>query len=126
MRKPTTAVLILFSAVFISFVACRKHKHIDPASKVYVGKVLRDVCGNITVQFTDGTPLGQIGWIDEFDTTSSYNNVFAVANPCTWGKKRTNEVIKFRILRSGTPQSCVTCLAYAPVPDTAYHILVIE
>jgi hypothetical protein len=85
-----------------------------------------DVCGNITVQVIDGSSLGQMGWVVPNDPNNTvYNNVFKVANNCTWGKTKSSDTIKFRITTLGS-QDCVQCLAYAPTPDTAYSIKVLK
>jgi hypothetical protein len=72
----------------------------------------------------DGTPLGQIGWVNTSDSTT-LSNVFRVANPCNWGGVDGNINIRFSIVPQSV-QNCATCLAWAPTPDTAYSIRVLH
>lgn len=95
-----------------------------PVATQYQGKVLFDVCGNIAVQFTDGTARGQMGWRRDGDSIV-YNNVFRVANPCTWGWDGRNNDIVFTFV-APVPQQCAQCLAWTATPDIAYNIRVVK
>ena len=97
------------------------------AGPIHTGRVLNAVCGSITVQFTDGAPYGQNGWVNPASSYSygaPYDHVFKVANPCTWGGPSTGSVIHFRFVPVSV-QDCALCKAFAPTPDTAYSIEVI-
>lgn len=101
----------------ILFSSCGKKVNIGP---VYSGKIIKNACGNIVVQFTDGTPMGQARWEDDGKV---YTHVFAVQNPCTWNPAGlTGENIRFRLVGL-TPQQCAQCLMYVAVPDAKYPIL---
>jgi len=93
-------------------------------SHQYKGKVLFDMCGNIAVQFTDGTARGQMGWRRDVDSTV-YNNVFRVSNPCTWGWDGKNNDVTFAFTAQ-VPQQCVQCMAWTATPDTAFSIRVLK
>jgi hypothetical protein len=102
----------------ILFSSCSKKVKVGP---VYSGKIIKSACGNIVVQFTDGTKMGQSRWEDNGKV---YKHVFAVENPCTWNPAGvTGENIRFRLVRL-TPQNCEQCLIFVTVPDTKYPILV--
>ena len=91
----------------------------------YRGTVLFDVCGNITVQFSDGTRRGQMGWRTNVDTFV-HNNVFRVANPCTWGWDGQSREIRFAMVMGPEINRCVQCLGWMMTPDTAYNIRVLK
>jgi len=93
-------------------------------SRHYKGKVLFDMCGNIAVQFTDGTPRGQMGWHGDGDSMV-YNNVFKVSNSCTWGWDGKDSNITFAIV-GPEPQQCMQCLAWRATPDSAFSIHVLK
>ena len=119
-------LLLLCSAVFLftAGMSCRKSKNNNPPA--HYGKVISAMCGHITVQLTDGSPYGQNGWVSpNLSYSVPYDHVFRVANPCTWGGPAANNYIKFRFVPPA-PQSCVQCMAWAPTPDTAYSIEVLQ
>lgn len=115
----------LFTVLVITNISCRMPaSHLGNA--VYTGKIINSMCGNITVQCTSGEKIGQMGWINDSDPNHAvYDNVFKVANPCTWGKKSSSDNIKFRLVPS-SPQTCAECMAWVATPDVAYSIQVIE
>lgn len=121
------STLIVAPALLLLAVSCNKRKHCTPPiTEVHTGKVLMGYCGNFTVQFTDGSPLGQVGWAVPYDSAGRvYNNVFRVGNPCTWGKTKESDIIRFRFTNP-VAQQCVQCLAWIATPDTTYNIEVIE
>lgn len=90
----------------------------------YRGKVLFDMCGNIAIQFTDGTLRGQMGWRRDGDSTV-YNNVFRVSNPCTWRWDGRNNDITFTFAPP-EPQQCMQCMAWTATPDSAFAIHVLK
>jgi hypothetical protein len=111
-----TAILLLTTN------SCQKKYYDVPV--YHTGRIIRSVCGNITVQFTDGVPYGQMGWKDPWDTAHApYDHVFRVANPCTWnaGGLTPGDEMYFKFVKTSV-QNCIQCLAWAPTPDTAYSI----
>lgn len=115
--------LALLSLIVFCFACNRPDDKINP-SGIYQGRIINSVCGNITVQFTDGAPLGQKSWTNPADSVC-LNNVFRVANPCNWGGANGDVNIHFRIVPL-SPQTCMQCQAWAPTPDTAYSIVVLH
>ncbi|MBX2907342.1 MAG: hypothetical protein KF744_14955 [Taibaiella sp.] len=82
------------------------------------------MCGNIAIRVTDGTLKGQMNWRRDGDSTV-YDNVFRVANPCTWGWDRKSNDVSFMIV-APQPQTCMQCMAWTATPDTAYHIVIVK
>lgn len=117
----------IFGLVMLQLCACSRNG-VEAPERVYAGKVVKDVCGNIMVQFTnESVTFGQFGWNDPMDSGKVYDRVFKVANPCTWGKRDTSSNIVFRLIApNSTGQNCAMCLAFTSTPDTAYHIKVVE
>jgi|GEM_PF-6202310 len=120
-------LLIPILALSVMSVSCNKERPSSPHSpyspgRVYTGRVIVDMCGNIAVQFTDGTPKGQMGWSDG---TRTYDNIFKVANSCTWRGDAAREDVRFRFV-SEEAQDCYVCAVFVPLPDTAYSIQVID
>lgn len=111
-------------AAVICLAACGKRGN-DPivSGQVYSGRVVTYVCGNVAVQFTDGTKLGET-W-----TTSDgkrYEHIFKVSNSCTWRPRNgSSDAIKFFFTNPG-PQNCAQCLIAVEMPSTEYNILVVE
>lgn len=129
MKRLLSFAGLFFIAILFTVASCgKKEVVVVSTGKVYTGKVLKSMCGNVAVMFTDGTKLGQIGWLDPSDSIE-YNYVFRVANPCdaspVGALNNPNGYIKFRF-RGPSVQNCVQCLAWVPTPDTAYNIIVIE
>lgn len=116
------AVIVFFAAVLV--VSCGKsHRDNIVSPTIYQGKVLKSVCGNIAVQVTDGSTIGQSSWLDPSDSIE-YVNVFKVANPCNCGPVTSGSTIRFRLVPP-SPQTCAQCLIWVPVPDTAHSIVVV-
>ncbi len=114
-------LLIPMVALCMMSVGCSKGRTYTPG-RIHTGRVIVDMCGNVAVQFSDGTPLGQMGWSDG---TRTYDNIFRVSNGCTWRHDNTQEYVRFRFVPQET-QSCYVCAVFVPLPDTAYSIQVID
>lgn len=116
---------VLFAlSLSVAAVSCGKKSVPNPMdNRLYYGKILKNACGQIAIQVTDGSGIGERGWNDEGKV---YNNVFSVANSCTWRPKNgTSEDICFRFV-TPKPQNCYQCLMYVHVPETSFHIQVLE
>jgi hypothetical protein len=124
--KISIVLATCISVILLSACGRTRIHHIDPP--VYSGKVVKSLCGNIMVQFTDDrVKFGQMGWEDPMDSGMVYDRVFSVANPCTWGKYDTTSNIAFRLIAPDpSALNCVMCQAYTSTPDTAYHIIVLQ
>ena len=113
--------IILFPvlAVLIIATSCRKPTTTTTGPS-HTGRIINSICGQITVQFTDGSSLGQNGWVDKGTT---YNHVFAIADPCNWNESGIipGDTIRFTIVPPKV-QNCVLCMAIGHIPDTAYSI----
>jgi hypothetical protein len=118
---------LIYSCLLLAFLpSCKRELTQRPNvnGTRYNGTILFEMCGNIAVRFTDGTAMGQMNWRRDGDSTV-YNNVFRVANPCTWGwDGKTNDVTF--VMTTAKPQQCVQCMAWTATPDTAYHILILN
>ncbi len=121
------STLCIASALLLLAPGCIKKKHcVATDNTIHTGKVLMGYCGQFTVQFTDGSTLGQMGWAVPYDSAGAvYNNVFRVGNPCTWGKTKESDIIRFQFTKP-VAQQCAQCMAWIATPDTTYNIEVIE
>lgn len=116
------AVILFFAAVLA--ISCgKRHDDNVVSARVYQGRVLKAVCGNIAIQLTDGSAIGQSSWLDPTDSIE-YVNVFKVANPCNCGPVNAGSIIRFRLVPP-LPQTCAQCLAWVAVPDSARSIVVV-
>jgi hypothetical protein len=117
---------LIFSLLLFAGASCKKMPTSHFGNTVYSGKIVNSICGSITVQCTSDETLGQMNWTDASDPDRKvYNNVFKVANPCTWGKNSASKNIQFKMVAPST-QNCVQCMALGATPDVAYSIQVIE
>lgn len=121
--KTLLSSLAIASYLLFCSMSCSKKVVSGP---VFTGKVVKSMCGQIAIQFTDGTPLGQMGWIDASDSGHApYDAIFRVTNSCSWGNKNVGDSIQFRFVQESV-QDCAVCMAWTATPDTAYNIKVIE
>lgn len=115
--------IILFFAAVLAISCGKRHNDNVVSARVYQGKVLKAACGNIAIQLTDGSTIGQSYWLDPSDSIE-YANVFKVANPCNCGPITAGNNIRFRLVPP-SPQNCAQCLMWVPVPDSARSIVVV-
>lgn len=98
----------------------------DPATAIYKGVVIYDMCGHIVVQSIGPGYIGQPAWTDENNSDKPvYKHVFTVANPCQFGMHSYGDTIAFRIVAPQL-QHCSRCQVALVMPDTAYPIQVID
>jgi hypothetical protein len=118
--------LFFYAVVLLFFASCQKHDYPVNGSHLHTGRVIGSMCGNITVQLTDGSPYGQNGWSSPISSNSAkYDHVFRVGNPCNWGGGELNSIVNFRFVPASA-QTCVLCMVFVPTPDTTYYIEVIH
>jgi len=111
--------------IVLSIISCHRPDNHYAPQPVYKGVVISSICGFITVQFTDGTKMGQADWTNDVND-SVYHYVFRVSNPCNWKSSTvTSREFMFRMVPPSV-QDCPNCLAAGPVPDTAYYIEVVK
>ncbi len=112
-------ICLLLALPFFAALSCKKPTA-PVAGRLYSGRIINSICGQTTIQFTDGATFGQNGWVDG---TTTYNHVFKVANPCNWntGNGPLTDIIKF-YFTAPSAQNCMLCMAAGHTPDTAYNI----
>ncbi len=121
--KASFGLFTLLIGVFLMS-SCQRATTSGYSGVVHRGHIVNSICGSITVQFTDGSNLGQSGWVDQNKT---YSNVFRVANACDWnpdGLVSTGNV-SF-IMVSPTTQNCAQCMALGHTPEMAYSIRLVR
>ena len=96
---------------------------------VYTGKLeIKAICMNYTLTVTAGnidTSMVVEDWTDP-TTNNSYENAFALANPCSFPDSiQAGQEFKF-VITSPAPEQCAVCLAYYPVPSKKLHIRVVN
>jgi hypothetical protein len=117
-------VILFAAAALLQTTSCKK----TDSGKVYRGRIINSICASTTVQFIDGTELGQNNWVDAFNTDKpKYNHVFKVANPCNagLGTHHATDTIEF-VLTTPTSQECMQCMALGCTPEVAMHIKVVK
>jgi hypothetical protein len=84
------------------------------------------ICSNITITLVEGNlDPGQFesNWTDP-TTGITYQNAFRLANPCQFPSHiREGDEFYFRVT-TRVNETCATCLAYYPTPQTALAIQV--
>jgi hypothetical protein len=106
-------------------------KSADSASvKKYKGKLeIKAICMNYTLRLVEGnidTTLISGNWMDE-TTHKSYQNVFALGNPCTFPATiEQGQDFNFVIDTASPQKQCAVCMAYYPTPPKKLFIKVVE
>jgi hypothetical protein len=103
----------------------------DSASvKKYKAKLeIKAICMNYTLRLIEGsidTTLISGNWMDE-TTHKSYQNVFALGNPCTFPSTiEQGQDFNFVIDTASAQKQCAVCMAYYPTPPKKLFIKVVE
>jgi hypothetical protein len=103
----------------------------DSASvKKYKAKLeIKAICMNYTLRLVEGnidTSLISGHWMDE-STHKSYENVFALGNPCTFPSTiEQGQDFNFVIDTASAQKQCAVCMAYYPTPPKKLFIKVVE
>ncbi len=117
-------VLLSCLSAIMLLAACKKND--TPSGPVYTGTILRNICGQVMVQTTGTTLIGQNNWVDGNDPSGKkYDHVFRVQNACQLGNYPEGSNISFRISAPET-QNCAVCMLYVATPDTTYPIEVVK
>jgi len=98
--------------------------------KTYKGKLeIKAICMNYTLKLVEGsidTSLISGNWMDE-TTRKSYQNVFALGNPCTFPATiEQGQDFNFVIDTSSVQKQCAVCMAYYPTPPKKLFIKVVQ
>ena len=98
--------------------------------KTYKAKLeIKALCMNYTLRLVEGsidTSLISGNWMDE-TTHKSYQNVFALGNPCNFPATiEQGQDFNFVIDTAGIQKQCALCMAYYPTPPKKLFIKVVE
>jgi hypothetical protein len=107
-----------------------QNKPADSSPKIYKAKLeIKAICMNYTLRLTEGsldTSYVAATWTDE-TTGKSYQNVFALGNPCTFPPTiELGQDFKFIIDTTKDQKQCAVCMAYYPIPPKKLFIKVVE
>ena len=121
----STARIVLLLGVTFSLLGFQCEK--QATGPLLKGKLaVNGICANITITLTQGAlNPGQFesNWTDP-TTGITYQNAFRLANPCQFPTHiREGEEFYFRVT-TRVNETCATCLAYYPTPQTALAIQV--
>jgi hypothetical protein len=111
-------LLILLPVICLCNVHCKKD---TPTDTAYTGKlIVNGACDHYVIQVTSGnidTANIVASWVDT-DNDSTYNNVFAVANYCSFGVNglQKGDVFTFTIDPNEMTQTCPICAIAVAVP----------
>lgn len=113
-------ILTLASIAFIT-AQCGVNKK-QPSKDCIQGKVIRISCASYVIQALDRDTVGQDGWKNMTDTTTTYDNVFDVANKCKLpGDIKAGDTIYFT-LHPTQPSDCVSCMMFDAPPTVKYDL----
>jgi len=98
--------------------------------KTYKAKLeIKALCMNYTLRLVEGsidTSLISGNWMDE-TTHKSYQNVFALGNPCNFPATiEQGQDFNFVIDTASVQKQCAVCMAYYPTPPKKLFIKVVE
>ncbi|MBC7948200.1 MAG: hypothetical protein H7Y42_10005 [Chitinophagaceae bacterium] len=89
---------------------------------------IKALCMNYTIRLVEGnidTSMITPAWTDEH-SGKSYNNVFGLANPCSFPKTiKEGDEFYFTIDTAKQP-NCAVCMAYYPTPPKKLSIKIVE
>ena len=108
----------LLLAICLCNIHCEKNSSLGP---VLTGKlIVNGPCSHYVIQLEKGTIDSEhitATWLDH-DNDSIYNNVFTVANYCTFGNYglQKGDVITFQVDPNPPAQTCAICLIAVDVP----------
>ena len=128
-RQMKLIPLFMLMIASTTFFACKKTN--NNITRTYAGrhtgKILYNTCGDMVIQATDGTGIGQYGWTDSNNTTLPvYNNVFKVANPVQFSSVDTThisigDIVNFQFTTPIT-DIYLWCIQTVKTPDTIYVV----
>ncbi len=122
--KNAARILLLIGCTF-SLLGFQCEKEVN--GPLLKGKLaVNGICSNITITLVEGNlDPGQFesNWTDP-TTGITYQNAFRLANPCQFPSHiREGDEFYFRVT-TRVNETCATCLAYYPTPQTALAIQV--
>jgi hypothetical protein len=122
--KNAARILLLIGCTF-SLLGFQCEKQVN--GPLLKGKLaVNGICSNITITLVEGNlDPGQFenNWTDP-TTGITYQNAFRLANPCQFPSHiREGDEFYFRVT-TRVNETCATCLAYYPTPQTALAIQV--
>lgn len=122
--KNAARILLLIVCTF-SLLGFQCEKQVN--GPLLKGKLaVNGICSNITITLVEGNlDPGQFesNWTDP-TTGITYQNAFRLANPCQFPSHiREGDEFYFRVT-TRVNETCATCLAYYPTPQTALAIQV--
>jgi hypothetical protein len=122
--KNAARILLLIGCTF-SLLGFQCEKQVN--GPLLKGKLaVNGICSNITITLVEGNlDPGQFenNWTDPTNGIT-YQNAFRLANPCQFPSHiREGDEFYFRVT-TRVNETCATCLAYYPTPQTALAIQV--
>lgn len=121
-------LLFLFVTICLINIQCKKNITSAP---VLTGKlIINGPCEHYAIQLIKGnidTANIVASWFDQ-DNDSTYNNVFTVANYCTFGNNglQKGDVFTFQIDQNIAPQTCPICLIFVAVPPKENAVINVQ
>lgn len=113
---------------FLLFTNLQCAKRNLASSTCYRGRLeVKGICSNYTVKLLEGnidTARIAADWKDEV-TGKTYNNVFALRNPCSF-PVAMNAGDEFYFTLDDAKTQCAVCLAYYPTPPKKLSIKVLN
>lgn len=122
-------LLIFLSGLFLLTVSADKCNEKKKDEMVYKGKLeIKAICMNYTIRLLEGnidTSMIAGSWTNE-STGKTYNNVFALANPCNFpGTIKEGDEFYFKI-DPVSKEPCMVCMAYYPTPGKKLPIKIVS
>ena len=117
--------MVLFS--FIITTAFRCYKEGDYNENCIKARLeIKGVCSNYVIKVLEGkidTLKVKGSWTDP-STGTTYQNVFALGNPCDFPTDINEGDTFYMYMLGDSSRSCAVCQAFRPVPDVKNSILV--
>ena len=120
-------ITLTFLSAFLHFNCTSANKS---GTKKYKARLeISGICSNYTFSVVEGdmdTTYVVPNWTDP-NTGKSYQNVFAVKNPCLLpAGLKEGDVFDFVIDTSPPKNECIVCMAFYPVPPKSLDIKVVD
>jgi hypothetical protein len=126
--KNIQALLVLPGLFFLALSTdtCKSKQKGEAANKAKLE--IKGICSNYTLRLLEGDldrSMITANWTDE-TTNKSYQNVFGLANPCTFPASIEEGDEFYFVIDSSGKKDCAVCMAFYPTPPTKLHIKVVD
>ena len=121
--------LFILSTIFLLTISAEKCNEKKDTGEMYKGRFeIQAICMNYTIKLLEGnidTTKIVSNWTDE-TTQKSYNNVFALENPCNFPASLKQGDEFYFVIDTATSAPCMVCEAYYPTPGKKLSIKIIQ